>query len=100
MSLARISVTAVRNLHSVTLSPSPRINILYDDNGNGKTNVFETIHLPGLARSFRSTRLQPVIQYREVTCTAFGQVMLVNGIANNLRISHERQGESTIRIDG
>jgi len=37
MSLSRVSVTAVRNLHPVTFSPSPRINILYGANGSGKT---------------------------------------------------------------
>ncbi len=100
MSLTRVSVTAVRNLHPVTLSPSPRINILYGDNGSGKTSVLEAIHLLGLARSFRSARLQPVIQYEEAACTVFGQVMLANGIASNLGISRERQGEFTIRIDG
>lgn len=99
MSLTRVSVTAVRNLHPVTLS-LPRINILYGDNGSGKTSVLEAIHLLGLARSFRSARLQPVIQYEEAACTVFGQVMLANGIASNLGISRERQGEFTIRIDG
>ncbi|MBN0224457.1 AAA family ATPase, partial [Pseudomonas aeruginosa] len=79
---------------------SPRINILYGDNGSGKTSVLEAIHLLGLARSFRSARLQPVIQYEEAACTVFGQVMLANGIASNLGISRERQGEFTIRIDG
>lgn len=38
MSLSRVSVTAVRNLHPVTFSPSPRINILYGANGSGKTS--------------------------------------------------------------
>lgn len=62
--------------------------------------MLEAIHLLGLARSFRSARLQPVIQYEEAACTVFGQVMLANGIASNLGISRERQGEFTIRIDG
>ena len=72
MSLRRIMVTAVRNLHPVTLSPSPRINILYGANGSGKTSVLEAVHLLGLARSFRSTRLNPVIQYEQPACTVFG----------------------------
>ncbi|MGE8408201.1 MAG: DNA replication/repair protein RecF [Pseudomonas sp.] len=100
MSLSRVSVTAVRNLHAVTLSPSPRINILYGDNGSGKTSVLEAIHLLGLARSFRSVRLNPVIQYEQATCTVFGQVALEDGATSNLGVSRERQGDFTIRIDG
>ena len=100
MSLSRGSVTAVRNLHAVTLSPSPRINILYGDNGSGKTSVLEAIHLLGLARSFRSVRLNPVIQYEQATCTVFGQVALEDGATSNLGVSRERQGDFTIRIDG
>jgi DNA replication and repair protein RecF len=100
MSLSRVSVTAVRNLHPVTFSPSPRINILYGSNGSGKTSVLEAIHLLGLARSFRSTRLNPVIQYEETVCTVFGQVALGDGASSNLGVSRERQGDFTIRIDG
>ncbi|MFZ6047912.1 DNA replication/repair protein RecF [Pseudomonas sp. CR3202] len=100
MSLSRISVTGVRNLHPVTLSPSPRINILHGDNGSGKTSLLEAIHLLGLARSFRSTRLQPVIQYDQPACIVFGQVSLTEGGQCNLGISRDRQGEFQIRIDG
>ncbi|BAN45735.1 DNA replication/repair protein RecF [Metapseudomonas resinovorans] len=100
MSLSRISVTGVRNLHPVTLSPSPRINILYGANGSGKTSLLEAVHLLGLARSFRSTRLQPVIQYEQPACTVFGQVSLAEGNQSNLGISRDRQGEFQIRIDG
>ncbi|WP_446731561.1 DNA replication/repair protein RecF [Pseudomonas sp. OTU5201] len=100
MSLSRISVTGVRNLQPVTLSPSPRINILYGANGSGKTSLLEAIHLLGLARSFRSTRLQPVIQYEQSACTVFGQVSLAEGGQSSLGISRDRQGEFQIRIDG
>jgi DNA replication and repair protein RecF len=100
MSLTRFTVTAVRNLHPVTLSPSPRINILSGDNGSGKTSLLEAIHLLGLARSFRSTRLLPVIQYEQLACTIFGQVNLADGRQSSLGISRDRQGEFQIRIDG
>jgi DNA replication and repair protein RecF len=86
MSLTRVTVTAVRNLHPVTLSPSPRINILHGANGSGKTSLLEAIHLLGLARSFRSTRLQPVIHYEQPACTVFGQVQLAQGGMSNLGI--------------
>lgn len=90
----------MRNLYPVTLSPSPRTNILYGDNGSGKTSVLEVIHLLGPARSFHSAHLQSVVQYEEAACTIFGRVMLTNGIASDPGISCERQGELTIRIDG
>ncbi len=100
MSLSRVTVTAVRNLHPVTLSPSPRINILSGTNGSGKTSFLEAIHLLGLARSFRSSRLQPVIQHEQVTCTVFGQVVQAEGHVCNLGVSRDRQGTLEIRIDG
>jgi len=100
MSLTRVTVTAVRNLQPVTLSPSPRINILHGANGSGKTSLLEAIHLLGLARSFRSTRLAPVIQHEQLACTVFGQVELAQGGQSSLGISRDRQGELQIRIDG
>ena len=100
MSLTRVTVTAVRNLHPVTLLPSPRINILYGDNGSGKTSLLEAVHLLGLARSFRSTRLQPVIQHESPNCTVFGEVQLAGGGISQLGVARDRQGDLQIRVDG
>src|SRR5690606_1070671 len=100
MSLNRLSVTGVRNLQPVTLNPSPRINILYGDNGSGKTSLLEAIHLLGLARSFRSNRLQPVITHEEPACTVFGEVSFSAEQTSSLGISRERSGEVRIRING
>ena len=100
MSLLRLTVTGVRNLHPVTLLPSPRINLLHGANGSGKTSVLEAIHLLGMARSFRSVRLQPVIQTEQTTLTVFGEVQQPEGGSNSLGIGRERTGELHIRIDG
>jgi len=100
MSLSRITVTGVRNLQPVTLSLSPRINILYGGNGSGKTSLLEAIHLLGLARSFRSTRLNPVINHELSSCTVFGLVNTDSNQSSALGISRDRSGEVKIRIDG
>lgn len=94
-----MNVTALRNLHAVTLSPSPRINILSGDNGSGKTSLLEAVHLLGLARSFRSTRLQPVIEYEQPALTIFGELATVSG-TRHLGVRRSRAGEFEIRIDG
>lgn len=101
MSLSRIAVTGVRNLHPVTLIPSPRINILYGENGSGKTSLLEAIHLLGLGRSFRSLRLAPVITHQLDGCTVFGEVLRADGRRSAVGVARERQGgEARIRIDG
>ncbi len=100
MALSRLTVTAVRNLHPVTLLPSPRINLLYGANGSGKTSVLEAIHLLALARSFRSTRLQPVIQYEQESCSVFAQLQREDGQFSSLGIARDRHSDLQIRIDG
>lgn len=100
MPLTRLSVTAVRNLDTVTLHPSPRINILTGPNGSGKTSLLEAIHLLGLARSFRSTRLQPVIQHDKSACTVFAEVESRGRPLRSLGVSRSRDGDYLIRIDG
>lgn len=100
MSLSRLSVTGVRNLQPVTLTPSPRINILHGDNGSGKTSLLEAIHLLGMARSFRSSRLNPVITHEQACCTVFGQVELGDDQSSSLGVSRDRSGELLIRING
>ncbi|WP_404439090.1 DNA replication/repair protein RecF [Stutzerimonas chloritidismutans] len=100
MSLSRLSVTGVRNLQPVTLTPSPRINILHGDNGSGKTSLLEAIHLLGMARSFRSSRLNPVITHEQACCTVFGQVDLGDDQSSALGVSRDRSGELRIRING
>lgn len=100
MALKRLTVTAVRNLHPVTLHPSPRINIIYGSNGSGKTSLLEAIHILGLARSFRSTKLQPVIQHGLDAYTVFGEVSTQDNLIHAIGITRSRQQDYQIRING
>lgn len=100
MPLKRLSVTAVRNLHPVTIFPSPRINILSGANGSGKTSLLEAVHILGLARSFRSTRLQPVIQYEQNACTVFAEIERPSVPLCSMGITRNKQADYEIRVNG
>ena len=89
--IQQLTVTNVRNLLSASISPSSSINVLYGLNGSGKTSVLEAIHLLGLARSFRSSRLRPVINRESEKCTVFGRLntsefgLLPVGVARDVK---------------
>lgn len=101
MSIHKLMIKDVRNLASATLAPSPSINILYGLNGSGKTSILESIHLLGLARSFRSARLKPVIRQGEGKCTVFGQVERGPGNLIPVGVSRDIEEENfQIRVSG
>lgn len=101
MTIHKLMVKDVRNLESLTIQPSPSINILYGRNGSGKTSVLEAIHLLGLARSFRSPRVKPVIRREQQKCTVFGQIGHSGSAMLNVGVSRDLLEESfQIRVSG
>lgn len=54
MLLRSIHVDGFRNLDDVTLTPHPRLTVLVGDNGQGKTNLLEAIHLASALRPLRA----------------------------------------------
>ena len=62
-SLEALSVNGLRNLQEIAIEPASRLNILYGENGSGKTSLLEAIHLLASGRSFRSSKLDPLINH-------------------------------------
>ncbi|MBO9493717.1 DNA replication/repair protein RecF [Thalassotalea sp. G20_0] len=88
--IQQLAITDIRNLSSVSLTPSSSVNVLYGLNGSGKTSVLEAIHLLGVARSFRTSRIKPVINRDAEVCTVFGRIGVPSGtipvgVSRNLR---------------
>lgn len=54
---------AFRNVGYALLEAHPRFNVLWGDNGQGKTNFLEALFLVGTLRSFRAGRLDELIQF-------------------------------------
>ncbi len=56
VAIRRLTISNVRNLQQVELTPEPGINIITGPNGAGKTSLLEAIYILGRGRSFRSRR--------------------------------------------
>ncbi|MCG8533196.1 MAG: DNA replication/repair protein RecF, partial [Desulfovibrionales bacterium] len=86
-------------LVSVTLLPSPSINIIHGANGSGKTSLLEAIYFLGMARSFRSHKIKPIIRSGQQSCTVFGKVFNESQ-SWNLGVSRDLGANFRIHING
>ena len=62
MWLQHLILRNFRNYEQAQASFGPFVNVIYGDNGQGKTNLLEAIHLVSTGRSFRTKRLSDLIR--------------------------------------
>ncbi len=62
MQLQHLILRNFRNYEQAQATFSPSVNIVYGDNGQGKTNLLEAIYLISTGRSFRTRRLGDLIR--------------------------------------
>ena len=101
MSLLRLDISGLRNLQNTSLRQLSRINVIYGENGSGKTSLLEAVHVLGMARSFRSASIKPVVTHGQETCTVFGELHDAgSGLKTTLGVSRSRSGELDARVGG
>ena len=86
MLLAEIEATNFRNL-SGKISWGPQLNIIYGNNGQGKTSWLEAIHILARTKSFRTQRLQETIRFGEHIATINGRVTAGVNLERNLQVT-------------
>jgi DNA replication and repair protein RecF len=86
MLLAAIEATNLRNL-SGRIEWGPRLNIIYGNNGQGKTNWLEAIYLLARTNSFRTQRLQEAITFGEELAVVRGTVTTGFDLERELQVS-------------
>src|SRR5438046_9472216 len=95
MLLAAIEATHFRNLSGKILW-GPRLNILFGNNGQGKTNWLEAIYLLAHARSFRTSRFNEVIRFGESCAAVQGTVTRGSGVERHLEVSIHGNTKRTV----
>lgn len=65
MNITSIALSRFRNLRELSMEPDPSVNVIYGDNGQGKTNLIESVWLLSGARSFRGAKDADLISFGE-----------------------------------
>ena len=73
--IEKLSVTAVRNIDGLDIEPISTVNILHGENGSGKTSILESIHLLASGRSFRTSKLEPLINSDKDEAVVFARLV-------------------------
>ena len=62
MLIEEIKLRDFRNYGELTLHPHPGVNLLFGQNGSGKTNLLEAVHYCALGRSHRTSQDREVVR--------------------------------------
>lgn len=93
MILDFLEVENFRNL-SGKISWGPGLNIIHGDNGQGKTNWLEAIHLLSRTKSFRTQRLQETIRFGQDSAFVAGRVSSGDNLQRDLRVTLKENTKS------
>lgn len=90
MALVKLQTEYFRNLDGAPVAFSPSMNLLFGENGSGKSSFLEAMGYLGLGRSFRVGRHQAVCAHNHERLTVFGG--LDHGLTGQVERSSERSG--------
>jgi DNA replication and repair protein RecF len=98
--LSRLELSYFRNLTAVGIDLAPGLNVFFGDNGAGKTALLEAVHLLCRGRSFRTQKVQSLIQHG-------AEQLVVRGVLEDrgrgrvtLAIAKDRHARTELKVDG
>lgn len=65
MKIKSLDIYNVRNINNANLIFSPGINVVFGDNGSGKSSILEAIHHLSTGSSFRTKHIKKIIQHNQ-----------------------------------
>ena len=98
MSLRWLEARHFRNLTRVATDLDPGLNLVFGENGSGKTSLLESSYFLSTARSFRDTGLKTVIQRGAKGCLLRGKAEIGNA-EYEIGITRDLEGNREIKIN-
>lgn len=92
MILRRLLTRGFRNLVDRAVEFHPSVNLFIGDNGQGKTNLLEAIHLLATTKSFRVARVEPMVRFGDESLFVEGLVE-TEGLEQTLSIGIDAGSE-------
>lgn len=97
MQVRQLKLVNFRNYKNLSVTFSPRYNLIYGNNGMGKTNLIEAIFVLALTKSFRGSLDKVLIMNGEKSLTIEGVISSL--INSNYQITISNEGKK-VKING
>jgi len=97
MKLRSMKIVNFRNYEKENITFNDKINIIYGNNGEGKTNLVEAIYALSLTKSFRTNNDKNLIKSGELSTKIEG-VVESKGIENSYQVIVNKEGKK-VKID-
>ena len=101
--LSRLDLSHFRNYAQVSFRPDSRVSLVVGPNGAGKTSLVEAVHVLATGRSFRTGRLEQMLQHGADQSVLYAEVLdqsVAEGARHRVGMSRERSGLRELRVDG
>lgn len=89
MKITKIKLKNFRNYDDLEMTFSDTLNIIYGNNGSGKSNLIEAIYLLALTKSFRTNNDENLIEKGKLSCDVKGTIETNEKITYEVNISPE-----------
>ncbi len=89
MKIKKLALINFRNYESFFMEPEDGINVIYGNNGTGKTNILEAVYWMSFNKSFRTSEDQALIKHENNFCSVKMDCDL-SGMEKTFEISYDK----------
>lgn len=100
MRLKEIKLVNFRKHSELTYAPSDGINLLYGQNGSGKTNILEAVHYCALAKGFNKSLDRECVKFATDYFLLQGRFVDERDLEIAVKVSYAKTSEKKIIVNG